>query len=51
MHIDNNGKDILIVGEGPTQELDDATLAAEERYPINFTQFYPIFLIIAALLV
>ena len=37
-HIDNKNKDILILGEGPTQELDDATLTAEAKYPINFTQ-------------
>ena len=38
VHVDNKGKDILIIGEGPTQELDDATLTVEARYPINFTQ-------------
>ena len=38
LHVDNKGKDILIIGEGPTQELDDTTLTAEEKYPINFTQ-------------
>ena len=38
MHIDNKGKDILILGEGPTQGLDDITLSAEAKYPINFTQ-------------
>ena len=38
MHIDNENKDILILGEGPTQELDDATLTAEAKHPINFTQ-------------
>ena len=37
-HVDNQGKDILILGEGPTQGLDDTTLTAEEKYPINFTQ-------------
>ena len=36
--IDNKGKDILILGEGPTQALDDTTLKAEAKYPINFTQ-------------
>ena len=29
---------ILILGEGPTQGLDDTTLTAEAKYPINFTQ-------------
>ena len=38
VHIDNKGKDILVPGEGPTQELDDTTLRAEARHPINFTQ-------------
>ena len=32
------GRDTLIVGEGPTQGLDDTTLTAEAKYPINFTQ-------------
>ena len=31
-------KDILIIGEGPTQESDDTTLTAKAKYPINFTQ-------------
>ena len=38
MQIDNKGKDIIILGEGPTQGLDDTTLKAEAKYPINFTQ-------------
>ena len=38
VHVDNKGKDILIIGEGPTQGLDDTTLTAEAKYPINFTQ-------------
>ena len=38
VHIDNEGKDILILGEGPTQGLDDTKIAAEAIYPINFTQ-------------
>ena len=36
--IDDKGKDILILGEGPTQGLDDTTLTAEVIYPIDFTQ-------------
>ena len=28
VHVDNKGKDILILGEGPTQELDGTTLTA-----------------------
>ena len=31
MHVDNMGKDILILGEGPTQGLDDTTLTAEPK--------------------
>ena len=38
VHIDNIYKDILILCEGPTQGLNDTTLAAEAKYPINFTQ-------------
>ena len=36
--MDNKNKDILILGEGPTQGLDDTTLTAEAIYPIHFTQ-------------
>ena len=38
MHIDNKNKDILILGERPTQGLDDTTLTAKAKYPINFKQ-------------
>ena len=39
VHIDNKGKDILILGKGPTQALDGTTSeAAEALYPINFIQ-------------
>ena len=38
VHIDNKAKDILILGEGPTQGLDDIKLTVEGIYPINFTQ-------------
>ena len=38
MHVDNKGKYILIFSEEPTQGLDDTTLTAETKYPINFTQ-------------
>ena len=37
VYVDNKEKDILILGEGPTQGLDDTTLTAEAKYPINFT--------------
>ena len=35
-HIDNKGKNILILGTGPTQGLEH-TLTAEKMYSINFT--------------
>ena len=38
MHVDTKGKDFSILGEGPTQELDDTTLTAEAINPINFKQ-------------
>ena len=37
VHIDKK-KDILILGESPTQGLDDSTLTAEAKYPITLTQ-------------
>ena len=36
IHIDNKGKDILVLGRGPTQGLESA-LTAEKMYSINFT--------------
>ena len=38
VHIDNKNKDILVLGEGPKKGLDDNTLTAGAKYPINFTQ-------------
>ena len=38
VHIDNKNKGVLILVDGPTQELDDTTLTAEAKYNINFTQ-------------
>ena len=38
VQIDNKYKDILILGEGPTQWLDYTTLTAEAKYPIAFTK-------------
>ena len=40
VHVDNKGKDILVLGKGPTQGLDGTTFTAEAKYPINFTQSY-----------
>ena len=31
VHVDNKGKYILILGEGPTQGLDDTKLTAEVK--------------------
>ena len=38
VHIDKKEKDMLILGEGPTQESYDTKLTAEAKYLINFTQ-------------
>ena len=37
IHIDNKGKDILIIGRRPTQRLGEHSLTAEKMYSINFT--------------
>ena len=38
VHIDNKRNDILIVGIGSTQGLDDTTLTIEAPYSINFSR-------------
>ena len=38
MYIDNKNKDILILGEGTAQGLDNLTLTAEAKYLINFSR-------------
>ena len=38
VHIDNKKKDVLILGKGPQQGLDDTTLTAEAQYSINFSR-------------
>ena len=35
---DNKGKNILILGKGPTQGLSEHSLSAEKMYSINFTK-------------
>ena len=45
VHIDNKNKDVLVLGEGPTQRLGDTTLTTEATYPINFTQPRKIFVL------
>ena len=37
VHIDGKTRDILIIGEGPWQGLDDITITAEAKYPIKFS--------------
>ena len=37
VHVDNKGKDILILGSGPMQGLGEHSLTAEKMYLINFT--------------
>ena len=37
VHIDNKGKDILILGKGPTQKLAEHSLTAEKMHSVNFT--------------
>ena len=36
IHIDDKGKDVLVLGRGPTQGLE-STFTAEKMYSINFT--------------
>ena len=38
MHVDNKKKKTLALGASPAQELDDSTIMAEVKYPINFKQ-------------
>ena len=36
-HVDNNGKNILILAKGSTQGLGEPSLTAEKIYSVNFT--------------
>ena len=36
IHVDNKGKDILILGKCPTQGLGEYSLTAEKMYSVNF---------------
>ena len=38
LHIDNKGKDILILGKDSTQGLGEYSLSGEKMYSINFTK-------------
>ena len=35
IHVDNKGKDILILGKGPTQGLSEHSWTAEKMYSVN----------------
>ena len=39
VHIDNMGKDTLILGKGPTQGLDDTTLTVEAQYSVTLSRY------------
>ena len=38
VHIDGRNKNILALGERSTQSLENPTITAETKYPINFTE-------------
>ena len=38
VHIDGRNKNILVLGHVPTQGLENATIIAEAKYPINCTE-------------
>ena len=38
VHTDSRNKNILVLGEGPTKDLDNAAITAEAKYRINFTE-------------
>ena len=38
VYIDSKKKDILVLGKGPTQGLDDTMITAEAEYSINFSR-------------
>ena len=46
VHINNKNKDILILGEGTTQQLDGTTSTAGTKYPINFPELRKRFVLI-----
>ena len=37
VHVGNRGKDILVLGKGPTQGLSEHSLTVEKMYSVNFT--------------
>ena len=38
VHIDGRNKNILVLGEGSTRGLEGATIIAEAKHPINYTE-------------
>ena len=46
VHIHGRNKNILVLGEGLTQGLEDATIIAEVKYRFNFTESGKIFVLI-----
>ena len=38
LHIDSRNKNLLVPGDGSTQGLEDATIIAEAKYPIDFIE-------------
>ena len=38
MYIDNKNKDVLVLGKGPADSIDETTSTAEREYSINFTK-------------
>ena len=38
VHIHNKNNNIFILGEGPTQGLDDTKLTVEAKYVFNFSK-------------
>ena len=45
VHIDGRNKNILALVEGPRQGLDNATITAEAKYSINFTESGKLFVL------
>ena len=39
VHVDNKGKDILILGKGPTKGLGEHLLTAEKMHSVNFNNY------------
>ena len=46
--IDGRNRNILVLGEGATQGLDNATITAEAKYPVSLTESGKSFLFVHA---